>query len=100
MLECSYFVAYSTDNELRFAPSIFVGYIDNNLNRHDSFKEKHGTKTKNTISRLLKCEPFPDKKLFEQYYEYCGKINIERRESGVCNQAKKFWNKILKENDA
>ena len=95
MLECSYFIIYSINNELQFAPSIFVGYVDNSINKHDSYKEKHGTKTKNTINKLLKCEPVSDRALFEEYFKYCEKINIEKRENGVCNQSKKFWNEIL-----
>ena len=56
------FVAYKAGKELRFAPSRFLGYIGNNLERH-SFDHGHGTYTNNTISRILDHNPVANSNL-------------------------------------
>jgi len=40
LLECTYFVAYLESEELRFAPCIFVGYIDNTFENQKLFLKK------------------------------------------------------------
>jgi len=89
------FVAYSMNNELRFLPSRFLGYVDNEINKHKSSKTKDGRKTNPAISIILGCEPVPDEKLLTKYLDYCGKIGIEKREYGSYGVARKFWRKVL-----
>lgn len=95
ILEGICFVAYSINNELRFAPSRFLGYVDNEINKHKSSTTKDGRKTNPAISIILGCEPILNEKLLTKYLDYCGKIGIEKRKYGSRGYARKFWEKVL-----
>jgi 5-methylcytosine-specific restriction protein A len=84
------FVVYQVDNELRFAPSRFIGYIDNTLEKHAANRTKDGRKTNPIISEILKTKPLQNNDLNVQYLEYCERLGITPD-----NTTKKFWGKIL-----
>ncbi|MCB0508831.1 MAG: HNH endonuclease, partial [Bacteroidetes bacterium] len=76
------FVAYKIDKEIRFAPSRFIGYIDNKLNKHSASDEKDGRETNKAIIKILEAKPQPNDKLNEKYLEYCNRLGIQPSERG------------------
>ncbi len=64
-------VAYKVDNEYRFAPSRFLGYVNNNLSGHSSSKTKTGLETNPAITKVLESKLFSDENIEKQYIKYC-----------------------------
>lgn len=85
------FVAYKIDKELRFAPSRFIGYIDNKLDKHSASDEKNGNETNKVIIKILKAKPLTNDKLNDQYLEYCNRLGIQPSEKGSFGAPRKFW---------
>lgn len=84
------FVAYQVDKELRFAPSRFIGYIDNKLEIH-SVSSKDGRETNKAIIDILTEKPLPDEKLDKKYFDYCKQLGIKPSEKGAFGAQRKFW---------
>jgi len=84
------FVAYQIDKELRFAPSRFIGYIDNKLEIHLT-SNKHGRDTNKAIKSILSEDPLPNEKLEKKYLIYCHSIGIKPGETGAFGVQRKFW---------
>ena len=97
ILEGICFISYSINNNLRFAPSRFLGYVDNDMNKHKSSTTKDGRDTTPTISLIIDCKPVSDEKILNKYFDFCKKNGIERREYGLFGHHKKFWSKILQD---
>jgi len=70
------FVAYEIDNELRFAPSRFVGYKNNNLDQHLN-SHKDGRDTNAVIERMMDDKLGPNEKLEKAFLKYCRNLGIE-----------------------
>ncbi len=85
------FVAYKIDKEIRFAPSRFIGYFDNKLDRHSVALDKDGRETNKAINQILKTKPLIEAKLNEQYLDYCNKLGIQPSENGAFGAPRKFW---------
>lgn len=79
------FLCYQIDNEIRFAPSRFIGYEKNNLKKHNK-SHKDGTETNVAIEKILKSKPLINEKIKIEYLNYCAKLNIEPN-----NKKHKFW---------
>lgn len=84
------FVAYQVDKELRFAPSRFIGYIDNKIEIH-SVSDKDGRDTNMVINDILNAKPLPDDKLEKKYFEYCTDLGIHPSAKGSFGVQRKFW---------
>lgn len=78
-------VAYKINNELRFAPSRFVGYINNNIARHKK-SYKDGKETNVAIYNILKQKCEPNENLKETYIRYCTNLGFK-----AANKKHKFW---------
>lgn len=85
------FVAYNIDKELRFAPSRFIGYIDNKLDKHSASLEKDGRETNKVINEILATKPQPNDKLNSKYLDYCNKLGIQPSKTGSFGAPRKFW---------
>lgn len=85
------FVAYKVDNEIRFAPSRFIGYINNKLDRHSASEEKDGRETNKAIIKILESKPLPNDKLNQKYLKYCNRLGIQPSEKGSFGAPRKFW---------
>ena len=81
------FVAYKVDNEIRFAPSRFIGYINNKLEMHSVSEEKDGRVTNKAIIKILESKPLPNDKLNENYLKYCNLLGVQPSEKDY----RKFW---------
>ena len=93
------FIAYELDNEIRFAPSRFIGYLSNSLEKHNSNSTKHGSITNNAIQTLLGIEK-KSKKLEKQYIEFCSSIGIKANATGSFGHSRKYWNLNSKTDDS
>lgn len=89
------FVAYNINEELRFAPSRFIGYIDNKLDKHSSSLEKDGGETNKVINEILGTKPESNNKLNLQYIDYCNRLGIKPSENGSFGAPRKFWQLII-----
>lgn len=70
------FVAYKVEGEYRFAPSRFLGYINNTILSHSKSLQKHGTYTTQRISKILKMQDCYHEKLNNLYLKYCNTLEI------------------------
>jgi predicted HNH restriction endonuclease len=70
----SCFVCYQINNHIGFAPSRFLGYVNNNLEKHNKSKKDHkvdGRETNPVITKILKQSLAENKILEKKYCEYC-----------------------------
>jgi len=79
------FVAYEIDNELRFAPSRFVGYKNNSLVQHLK-SHKDGRDTNLVIQGMMKNKLIANEKLEKAFLKYCQNLGIE-----PYNKKRKYW---------
>jgi len=89
------FVAYQIGNEVRFAPSRFLGYKTNVLEQH-SASSKDGKETNKVICSILKVKPTPSDDLELVYFKYCHSLGIKPNEKGAFGAPRKFWKLKLK----
>ena len=85
------FVAYQIENEIRFAPSRFIGYIDNKLKSHFTSKSKDGRETNKAINEILGVQPSHSKELEEKYIQYCICLGIKPNSKGAFGAERKYW---------
>jgi hypothetical protein len=90
------FVAYSIKEELRFAPSRFIGYVDNSLESHIP-SETDGRETNNAISGILGAEPSLNPVLEGKFLEYCHKLGLQPKVKGSFGVDRKYWELVLEE---
>lgn len=69
------FVSYIVNGEYHFAPSRFVGYIDNTLVKHQNNQEKDGKKTTPAITHILGSRAY-DSRLDNAYLNYCEWLGV------------------------
>ena len=84
------FVAYTIDEEVRFAPSRFVGYVYNELYKH-ALSEKDGRETNKAISKVLGAQPLPNIMLEGKYLDYCRRLGILPNDNGAFGAPRKYW---------
>lgn len=84
------FVRYTADNQILFAPSRFIGYKDNSIEKHSAGKP-HGSVTSSRIKKILKQEPLPNAKFNREYEDFCKKYKILPHEKGNFGNERKFW---------
>ncbi|HTA63017.1 MAG TPA: HNH endonuclease [Bacteroidia bacterium] len=84
------FIAYQIDKEIRFAPSRFLGYINNSLDKHIP-SETDGRQTNKAIIDILNTKPEPNDKLEKKYFLYSNNLGIKPSENGAFGVKRKFW---------
>lgn len=85
------FVAYKVDEKWHFAPSRFVGYKNNNLEKHREFRINRlisGTETDGRLSskQVLGMEKIENKELDSHYKTFCDWLEVTPE-----NRIRKFW---------
>lgn len=85
------FVVYKAGGELRFAPSRFIGYVDNNLDAHSISPDKDGRVTNRAIEAILHTKPSPNDSLEEKYFTYANRLGIYPNVKAPFNVQRKFW---------
>lgn len=89
------FVVYADEGEIRFAPSRFLGYIDNDLERHMDM-DRDGRDTNRAINAILKSKPMPDDELEDLYLHYCHSLGLKvSSKEGSFGVQRKFWLTIV-----
>ena len=78
-------IAYQIGNEIRFAPSRFLGYVNNSLKGHIR-SQVDGRETNVVINKILNSHPLPDENLQELYLGYCEGLGLK-----ADNKKHKFW---------
>ncbi len=90
------FVSYIVEGEYRFAPSRFVGYLNNNFEVHlEKGNGKDGKDTSPQIDKILKEKRSYSDKFEKLYLEYCNQIGASPK--NMINTQRKYW---IKTNDA
>ena len=69
------FIAYTINTEIRFAPSRFIGYVNNNLEKHKS-REIDGRETNKAIIKILGKAPETNETFEDKYQDYCHNLGI------------------------
>ncbi len=85
------FVRYKIDSRVVFAPSRFIGYKNNNFNKHTESKTKHGTSTNVRIKRILGSRAESNTKIEKEYLNFCKSYEIIPRELGSFGEPRKYW---------
>ena len=85
------FVSYEVDKQLRFAPSRFIGYVNNKLEKHAVSQEKDGRETNKAITAIIKMQPLPNEILEKKYFDYCYSLGIQPNKKGAFGVERKFW---------
>ncbi|MBA1245968.1 HNH endonuclease [Pseudomonas luteola] len=85
-------IAYKVGQELRFAPSRYIGYTNNSIQSH-SEDAGDGRDTTPAISKLLG-KLVENSDLDQKYIEYCESLG-----STPYNKKRKFWTLDLEESD-
>lgn len=73
------FVAYEVDREIRMAPSRFLGYVENNVSKHEKARKEKiidGRETNPVISDILNVKLQSSVELEKQYLSYCNNLSI------------------------
>lgn len=88
------FVAYKSGNEYRFAPSRFLGYINNHLNKHyNHIKQLDGRLTNPAITKALQKKLIPSNSLDLKYIKYCKNLGAQPSQYSK----RRYWVFELKE---
>lgn len=85
------FVAYKKDGEIRFAPSRFIGYLNNDMEMHEENENKNGCDTNPAINEILGFSPIKDIEMENAYLDYCKKLCIKFGDKGSFGRERKFW---------
>lgn len=84
------FVVYKSGGNNHFAPSRFIGYLNNDLVTHYVKNNgKHGSKTTQAINKILGCKCEYDKSIDKEYIVFCQKYGITPRQ--MIKRKRKFW---------
>ncbi len=85
------FVSYQVGEQLRFAPSRFIGYVNNKLEKHAVSQEKDGRDTNKAITAIIKMQPSPNEILEKKYFDYCYSLGIQPNKKAPFGNTRKFW---------
>lgn len=86
----SVFVAYQLKDGMHFAPSRFLGYLNNKWYCHIIKNNgKDGTITTPRISALLHCNPQPNIDLEKKYIHFCETIGVQPKKMN--RTERKYW---------
>ena len=83
------FVAYSVGEEMRFAPSRYLGYKDNKPFKY--ILGIDGRETNKVISKMLGLQPIVDPNLEALYLSYCNNLGIKPNLKGAYGHPRKYW---------
>ena len=85
------FLPYISETGLAFAPSRFIGYIDNKLATHADNPVRNGRVTNAAINQLLGTRPCTNTALEQAYIEFCEAIGVTPSKTGTFGVERKYW---------
>ena len=80
------FLAIKKDDGYRFYPSRFIGYMNNDMNKHKANMYKDGKITNPAISKILKTDLAIDPAIEREYFDFCNNFGVLPD-----NKVHKFW---------
>lgn len=80
------FIAYKVHDEIHFAPSRFVGYKANDIEKHIKNKLKDGKETTPIIDRISKTKLSFDSEIEDSFLKYCKQLGIAPYQN-----KRKYW---------
>lgn len=86
-----FIVTKSDDNGYKFYPSRFIGYANNDMNKHLNNDTKDGRETNPAISNVLNKKCIVDKEMEKEYINYCNKLGFIANEKGSFGVERKYW---------
>ncbi len=85
------FVPYASKVGLAFAPSRFVGYVQNDLSTHSNNSDRDGRLTNAALNKIFGSQPRADPSLENRYLEFCARIGVQPSQGGAFGVARKYW---------
>ena len=85
------FVPYQAHDGIAFAPSRFIGYVENSFEKHASNDKKHGGKTNPAITKIMGLKPIVDRSLESEYLRFCARIELSPSKTGTRGNPRKYW---------
>lgn len=85
------FLPYESQMGLSFAPSRFVGYIDNKLATHADNPVKDGRVTNVAINKVFRTRPSTNTALEQAYIKFCKEIGVTPSKTGTFGVERKYW---------
>jgi putative restriction endonuclease len=85
------FVPYTSKDGLAFAPSRFVGYVENNLSTHTNNPDRDGRVTNAALNKIFGSQPRLDESLEHHYLAFCAQVGVEPSQTGAFGVARKYW---------
>ena len=85
------FVVVDIDGLAFFAPSRFVGYVNNSRQSHLSNYEKDGRVTNAALMQILGSNPVPSPGLEQEFSVFCARLGIIPKATGNFGVMRKFW---------
>ena len=70
------FVAYKVNNKIRFSTSRFIGYSNNNIEKHNS-EHRDGRDTNPQITKILGQKLIKNDVLEKAHLDYCRSFGVE-----------------------
>jgi 5-methylcytosine-specific restriction protein A len=80
------FISYKINNQWKFAPSRFVGYLKNSMFAHKENETKDGKITNPVIDEILGITSEINESLENEYLNYCNYLGIRPN-----NIIRKYW---------
>ncbi|MDQ3330703.1 MAG: HNH endonuclease [Planctomycetota bacterium] len=82
-----HFIAYQSESGVAFAPSKFIGYIDNDIATHRNLRSngRNGRETSKALKRILGGAPEADESAEKAYLNFCGTLGTPDE------HARKYW---------
>lgn len=85
------FIAIKKDDCFCFYPSRFIGYANNNMDKHDRNLNKDGKETNPVISSIIGSKPEINNELEEAYKDYCDSLGFTANKAGAFGVKRKYW---------
>lgn len=86
------FVVYESDSGVAFAPSKFIGYVNNALELHiEDRRNRDGRDTNKALAAVFGHGPELDTSAEAGYRAFCERIGIQPGKTGTAGAKRKFW---------
>lgn len=85
------FLPYMSSEGLAFAPSRFLGYVQNSLSTHTQNPDRDGRVTNTALNKVLGLQPRADASLERRYKLFCTQIGFQPSQAGAFGVARKYW---------
>ena len=89
------FVATKINKKINFAPSRFIGYLDNDMEKHDANKTKDGRVTNPKIEKITNAQFQVNEVLEREYRNFCFSLGFHPRDKGSFGVTRKYISKDL-----